>query len=63
MMSGLMPESLNGISACGTIKPHTPFCPCLDENLSPSSGVLVCRIKTLMICESLSVSLIMTLST
>ena len=34
--------SLNGISSCWTIRPVTPFCPCREENLSPSSGLLVC---------------------
>lgn len=29
--SGTMPSSLKGKSSCGTISPHTPFCPCLRQ--------------------------------
>ncbi len=38
--SGVKPDSVNGISAIGTFKPITPFCPCLEANLSPMSGIL-----------------------
>ena len=27
MMSGVIPDTVNGMSACGTIIPTTPFCP------------------------------------
>ena len=36
--SGHIPASLKGMFSWGTIRPVTPFWPCLDENLSPSSG-------------------------
>jgi hypothetical protein len=39
--SGLQPVSENGISYSFTMRPQTPFCPCLLENLSPSSGRLI----------------------
>ena len=44
--SGQTPLSLKGMSSCRTILPTTPFCPCLLLNLSPSSGRLVCLIRT-----------------
>jgi len=44
--SGTVPSSENGRSSCGTIKPMTPFCPCRDANLSPSSGTLWSRTRT-----------------
>ena len=40
------PRSSNGMSACGMITPHTPFCPWRDENLSPSSGRRVERMRS-----------------
>ncbi len=48
IMSGQMPWSLNGMSACSTMSPTTPFWPWRDENLSPSSGRRVCRMSTLI---------------
>ncbi len=44
--SGTIPDSVNGISSNGWISPSTPFCPCLDANLSPSSGILSSRTLT-----------------
>ena len=44
--SGQTPLSLKGMSSCRTMLPTTPFCPCRLLNLSPSSGRLVCLIKT-----------------
>ena len=36
----------------GIIIPITPFCPCLDECLSPNSGFLIFKNFTLHIIES-----------
>ena len=57
--SGFIPLSLNGRSTAGWISPHTPFCPWRLENLSPSSGARVSRIRTLMSHWS-SLSVVMT---
>ena len=43
MRSGQMPRSEKGRSACCTMVPTTPFCPCRLLNLSPTSGRRVCR--------------------
>ena len=43
---GYMPFSLNGKSSWLTMMPTTPFCPCRELNLSPSSGRRVVRIST-----------------
>lgn len=40
MMSGVMPDSVNGMSILGHNIDSTPFCPCRDENLSPITGRL-----------------------
>jgi hypothetical protein len=39
MMSGVMPDSVNGMSACGQSSDLGPFCPCREENLSPTIGL------------------------
>ena len=39
MISGLMPSHVNGISSCVYVIPMVPFCPCREENLSPTCGV------------------------
>eukprot|EP00960_Hanusia_phi_P030336 748533-Hanusia_phi.AAC.2 len=46
MRSGQRPSSVKGMSSWGMMMPVTPFCPCLDENLSPSSGRRVVLIST-----------------
>ena len=46
IMSGTIPSSVKGRSSWGTIKPMTPFCPCLEANLSPSSGTRWSRTLT-----------------
>ena len=58
-----MPMSLNGRSTWGTIKPHTPFCPWRDANLSPSSGRRTWRVIILIRNCSFSFDDIRTLST
>jgi|688.fasta_scaffold1177704_1 hypothetical protein len=40
IMSGVIPLYVNGISILGHNIDKTPFCPCLDENLSPITGLL-----------------------
>mmetsp|Transcript_43054 Transcript_43054/g.100899 ORF Transcript_43054/g.100899 Transcript_43054/m.100899 type:complete len:205 (+) Transcript_43054:618-1232(+) len=52
MMSGQTPRSEKGRSSCCTMRPMTPFCPWRDENLSPSSGRRVERMRILIRCES-----------
>jgi hypothetical protein len=49
IISGVIPLYVNGISIFGQSIDKTPFCPCLDENLSPITGLLSKRsfIKTL----------------
>lgn len=39
-------RSQNGMSAMGRIAPTTPFCPCRDENLSPTSGIHTLLVRT-----------------
>ena len=63
MMSGQMPWSLNGMSSCATTRPTTPFCPWRDENLSPSSGRRVERMRSLIRCVSFLLPESITLST
>ena len=36
----------------GIIIPRTPFCPCLEQCLSPNSGFLIFKKRTLHIVES-----------
>jgi hypothetical protein len=40
IISGVMPFYVKGISILGHSIDSTPFCPCLDENLSPITGFL-----------------------
>ena len=61
--SGTTPSSVNGMSCWSTSSPTTPFCPCLDANLSPSSGVRSSLTLTLTSLEPFSDSVSMTLST
>ena len=37
--SGTIPSAVYGRSSWFTNNPTTPFCPCLDANLSPISGI------------------------
>ena len=54
---------VNGIS-CGSINlPITPFCPCLDANLSPSSGIRFVRNVNRTINPESRLSVTYTLST
>ncbi len=62
-MSGITPEAVYGISACSTTKPNTPFWPCLEENLSPNSGILKSRTFILTNLLPSTVSEIITVST
>ena len=62
MMSGVMPWSVKGMSVCGAMRPTTPFWPWREENLSPTSGRRVWRVRTLMILWSESMTLTRTLS-
>jgi hypothetical protein len=43
MTSGDMPDSLKGMFSCGHSWDMTPFCPCLDANLSPITGLRLSR--------------------
>ena len=61
--SGTIPDSVNGISSSGTIKPTTPFCPCLEANLSPSSGILKSLTLTFTNLDPLSDCINRTVST
>lgn len=38
-MSGIIPDSENGIDSAGQRNELMPFCPCLDANLSPIIGL------------------------
>mmetsp|Transcript_21852 Transcript_21852/g.62188 ORF Transcript_21852/g.62188 Transcript_21852/m.62188 type:complete len:208 (-) Transcript_21852:1120-1743(-) len=42
-MSGTRPDSVNGMSSCGHSRLRMPFCPCRDENLSPTMGLRLHR--------------------
>ena len=44
MMSGVIPESVNGMSRSGHSCDRVPFCPCRLENLSPITGLRLNRI-------------------
>ena len=65
MISGFIPSLVKGIFSSGNIMPITPFCPCLDACLSPNSGLLIFKNRTLHILVSSSLILlsIKTLST
>lgn len=54
MTSGCIPLSLKGISIVGHFCEHTPFCPCLDENLSPITGARGMRYVICTFCSSVS---------
>mmetsp|Transcript_9366 Transcript_9366/g.42649 ORF Transcript_9366/g.42649 Transcript_9366/m.42649 type:complete len:201 (-) Transcript_9366:4126-4728(-) len=47
MMSGTIPSHVNGMSSWVYVMPMVPFCPCLDENLSPTCGVRQDRTRIL----------------
>ncbi|OQB36114.1 MAG: hypothetical protein BWY05_01159 [Euryarchaeota archaeon ADurb.Bin165] len=61
--SGVRPPSVKGISTHGEMSPTTPFCPCLDANLSPTSGTRRSRVLTFTSFELFSPSVRMTVST
>src|SRR5213592_747606 len=61
--SGMMPCAVKGMSSCGAIRPMTPFCPCREANLSPSSGTRRSRTFTFASFEPFSLSVSMTEST
>ena len=63
MRSGTMPLSVKGRSSWPTMRPHTPFWPCLELNLSPSSGLRVERNSTFTRKSSCSLLVSSTLST
>ena len=60
IISGLIPSFVKGISHSLNILPITPFCPCLEECLSPNSGFLIFNILTLHIFPPSSVTLLLT---
>ena len=49
IISGFTPSLVNGISHSGIIAPIVPFCPHLEQNLSPIDGILCSRIRTFAI--------------
>ncbi len=61
--SGTTPDSVNGISSWGTIRPTTPFWPWREANLSPNSGIRWSRLLTLARRLPLEDSVRMTIST
>ncbi len=61
--SGTRPSSVNGMSSWATRRPTTPFWPCLDANLSPSSGTRSSLTLTLTSLEPFSLSVSITAST
>ena len=63
MISGRMPSALNGISSSLIMSPIVPFCPHLLQNLSPITGILSSRTRTLAILEPSAPSVIKVLST
>jgi hypothetical protein len=50
MMSGCIPDSVNGMSVDGHFWDKIPFCPCRDENLSPILGLRGIRYLIVNIC-------------
>lgn len=54
IISGVIPDYVNGISIFGQSIESTPFCPCRDENLSPITGLL----SNLSLMATLSVFLL-----
>ena len=63
IISGRIPSSVNGIFTSGITKPIVPFCPHLEQNLSPIAGTLSCLTLTLAILNPSSLSVINDLST
>ena len=61
--SGVTPSAVKGMSHWSTSLPTTPFCPNLEQNLSPSSGILSSLTLTRTSLEPFSDSVIMTEST
>ena len=53
IISGRMPSFVYGIFSSGITIPITPFCPCLEQCLSPNSGFLIFKKRTLQMVESL----------
>ena len=63
IISGFKPSSVNGISSSGIIKPIVPFCPHLEQNLSPIAGTRSLRTLTLANLNPVSPSVMKDLST
>ena len=61
--SGVIPSAVKGMSHWSTSLPTTPFCPNLEQNLSPSSGILSSLTLTRTSLDPFSDSVIMTEST
>jgi hypothetical protein len=61
--SGTIPDSLNGISSRETTNPVVAFCPHLEANLSPFSGIFLDLITTFTILCPAGVLSMKTLST
>jgi len=54
MISGVMPVYVKDMSVFGHSIDRTPFCPCLDENLSPITG----RLSNLSLTRTFSADLL-----
>ena len=63
IISGRIPCDVNGISCSLTTIPIVPFCPALDENLSPNEGILSSLMRTLAMRFPFSSSVMNDLST
>ena len=63
IISGRMPSAVQGISHSRKIIPIVPFCPALEQNLSPICGTLSPLILTFAILLPSSPSVINALST
>lgn len=62
--SGVIPVSVKGISILGQSMDKTPFWPCLEENLSPITGLLSnLSLMNIFSAHLLSPPVIITLST
>src|SRR6478736_1470257 len=61
--SGTTPSAVYGRSSWLTSSPTTPFCPCLDANLSPISGILRSLTRILYILPPSCDCVITTVST
>ncbi len=63
IISGTIPSWVYGKSSWFTSIPRIPFCPCLEANLSPISGILISLTRILYILPPSTDWVIITLST